>query len=507
MAVKVIDSTRQDLYDRTMRELAKIVGEEWVTDDPAILIGYSRDQSLEIAHKPNLVVLPESTEQVSAVVKLANKNGLAVTPWSTGGNTGGGCIPQKGGILLDLRRMDRILDLDPLNMSVRIQPNVTFGKCYVEAEKHGLRNANPSAPASVSMLANYLDKGVFQVSNRYGVGTDSILGITVVLPDGTVVRTGCDTYPNVGTVCVEGPGPDLTGIFQASMGVMGVVTEMVCQLYPIPKCEDVKSCEFTEEDMEGAANYLKELAREDCAIETILFGDGYLALGVSENQDAAEVLRPSLPRHNCIAFLGGEDDEEVEIRHRQLLRIAERTGATPSPEALHDMLKELLPWKRVFKIIQVTPRLERFSGMFELFWFNIEPERAGELHRAFTNLARSNFKDTDERKGDMVYPPEEVTFYLQPLEFGRTGMLELDAFPNQGEPEGVKRGLKMAVEAITMILEHGGQFDRPYGGISSGFGWLQTPLLGVYYGLLKDFKAAIDPGNIMNPGRLALPLD
>ena len=147
----------------------------------------------------------------------------------------------------------------------------------------------------------------------------------------------------------------------------------------------------------------------------------------------------------------------MEIRTRQLLSIAERTGATPSPEALHDMLKELLPWKRVFKIIQVTPRLESASPVcFELFWFNIEPERAGELHRAFTNLARANFKDTDEQKQDLVYPPEEVTFYLQPLEFGRTGMLELDAFPNQGEPEGVKRGLKMGVEAITMILEHGG---------------------------------------------------
>ena len=505
MAVRKVERSRERLYEEALAGLKAIVGEEWVSNDPAILIGYSRDQSLEIAHKPNLVVLPESTEQVSEVIRLANRYGMAVTPWSTGGNTGGGCIPQRGGILLDLRRMDRILELDPLNMTVRIQPNVTFGKCYVEAEKHGLRNANPSAPASVSMLANYLDKGVFQVSNRYGVGTDSILGMTVVLADGSVVRTGCDAYPGVGHVCAEGPGPDLGGIFHASMGIFGVVTEMVCQLYPIPRCEDVQSCEFEEEDMEGPAAYLRELAREDCAIETILFGDGYLALGVSENQDAAEVLRPSLPRHNCIAFIGGEDQEEVDIRRRQLLRIAARTGATPSAEALHEMLKDLLPWRRVFKIIQVTPRIERFSGMFELFWFNIEMDKAGEVHRRFTQLARRNFKDTDESKSELPFPPEEVTFYLQPLEFGRTGMLELDAFPNQAEPEGVKRGLKMAAEAIPLILDCGGLFDRPYGGVNSGFGWAQTPRLGTYYELLKQFKATLDPRNIMNPGRLALP--
>jgi FAD/FMN-containing dehydrogenase len=98
-----------------------------------------------------------------------------------------------------------VLDIDVENMSVRIQPAATFGKVYVEAEKVGLRNAVPSAPASVSMLANHLDKGVFQVSNKYGVGTDSILGLVIVLPDGEILRTGCLHQDNYGSICVEGP--------------------------------------------------------------------------------------------------------------------------------------------------------------------------------------------------------------------------------------------------------------------------------------------------------------
>ncbi len=507
MAIKEVDLTRKELYAELKDELATIVGEEWVTDDPVILIGYSRDQSLETAHNPNIVVLPESTEQVSKILELAYGHGVAVVPWSTGGNTGGGCIPQRGGITCDMRRMDRILGMDVENMSVRIQPGVTFGKVYVEAEKVGLRNAVPSAPASVSMLANYLDKGVFQVRNKYGVGTDSILGTVMVLPDGQVIRTGCLFDDRYGSICVEGPGPDISGIFHASMGVFGICTEMVAQLYPLAAFEDILSAQFSEDDLEGVTEFLRQVAREDCSLETILFQDGYLALGLTPNQEGAEVIRGQFPRQNALIYYGGETEEELAIRREQLDAVLERTGTELAPEGMLELLKELIPWERVFKIIQLTPRVERLSGCFELFWFNVAMDQAPDFARHFMKLARKNFADTDPAKSDRAFPFEETTFYLQPLEFGRSGMLEMDAYPNQGEPEGIKRGFAMARDAIPYICEAGGQFDRPYGGEQSGFGWVQTPLLGTYYELLKGIKRELDPHNIMNPGRLGMTSD
>ncbi|MBK5092045.1 MAG: FAD-binding oxidoreductase [Actinobacteria bacterium] len=506
MAKREVDLSANDLYAGVKDELEKIVGKEWVSDDPVILIGYSRDQSLETAHSPNLVVLPESTEQVSRILKLANRYGVAVTPWSTGANAGGGCIPQRGGIVLDMRRMDRILEFDEENMSVRIQPGVTFGKVYVEAEKLGLRNVCPSAPASVSMLANYLDKGVFQVSNKYGVGTDSILGMVIVQPDGTVIRTGCLFQDNFGSICVEGPGPDITGIFQGSMGTFGICTEMVAQLYPLPEFEEIIPAQFEEDDLEGVTEFLRQVAREDCSFETILFQDAYLSMGLALNQDGAEILRAQMPRQNAIVFYGGETEEESAIRREQLEGVLERTGTELSPEGMIELFKDLLPWQRVFKIIQVTPRVERMTGCFELFWFNIAMDQAPDMARAFMKLARKNFADMGPA-AERPFAFEETTFYLQPLEFGRTAMLEMDAYPNQGEPEGVKRGLAMARDAVPYICESGGLFDRPYGGVGSGFGWVQTPMLGTYYELLKGLKSELDPNNIMNPGRLGLSPD
>jgi FAD/FMN-containing dehydrogenase len=322
----------------------------------------------------------------------------------------------------------------------------------------------------------------------------------MVLPDGEILRTGCLHQDNYGPICVEGPGPDISGIFHSSMGTLGICTEMVAQLYPLPAFEDVLPAEFGEDDLENVSDFLREVARADCSLETILFQDGYLGLGLTPNQDGAETLRAQLPRQSALVYYGGETAEELEIRREQLDCIVERTGAGLSPEMMLELLKELVPWKRVFKIIQVTPRVERLSGCFELFWFNIAIDQAPDFAREFMKFARKNFADTDPESSDRPYPYEETTFYLQPLEFGRSGMLEMDAYPNQGEPEGIKRGLAMARDVIPFICESGGHFDRPYG-------WVQTPLLGTYFDLLKDIKGTLDPLNMMNPGRLGMTAD
>ena len=143
------------------------------------------------------------------------------------------------------------------------------------------------------------------------------------------------------------------------MGTLGICTEMVAQLYPLPAFEDVLPAELGEDDLENVSDFMREVARADCSLETILFQDGYLGLGLTPNQDGAETLRAQLHRQSALVYYGGETTEELEIRREQLDCIVERTGAGLSPEMMLELLKELVHWKRVFKIIQVTPRVER----------------------------------------------------------------------------------------------------------------------------------------------------
>ncbi|NVM03687.1 MAG: FAD-dependent oxidoreductase, partial [Candidatus Helarchaeota archaeon] len=109
-----------------IEELKKIVGEEWVTDRPEELIIYSKDMTENEPSKPDVVVMPKSTEEVQKIVKLANEKKIPLTPYVAGANVGGLAIPTKGGILIDLKRMDQILEVDESNMYVIVEPGVTF---------------------------------------------------------------------------------------------------------------------------------------------------------------------------------------------------------------------------------------------------------------------------------------------------------------------------------------------------------------------------------------------
>lgn len=509
---------------KVISKLKEIGGEQFVSDDPAILICYSRDQSLEISKSPEYIVLPENTEQISQILSFAQKNGVAVVPWSTGVNSAGGCIPQRGGIILDLKRMDKILDIDEENMTATIQPGVTFGRLQVELLKRNLRVINPTAPASASCLANFLDKGIGMASNRYGVGTDHIVNMQMVLPDGTLINTGSRLWSNNSKIVAPSFGVDLSGIFHASMGIFGICTEMTVKTYPIPKFDGMLIISFTKDDYDITEELFRALVREKCVIELFLFQDTYLATGVAPtNAGARRILAAFESMDNSKQFgnfvfvcFGGQTKEELEFQRQILSGIAETVQKKHgedeiqlSDEKFTEFFKNMSRMPLAFRIIRESPRIERIRGTFFINWFNTSLENVGKMVSKYKRLTTQNMKGlVPKDREDLKYFPDDlVTIYVQPLEYGRTAMLECDFFPDQADPESIKRSLKNAVDVMTMTLNQGGQYDRPYGGVNSGFGWLQTPRLGTYYVLLKSLKKLLDPNNIMNPGRLALPVD
>ncbi|MFX0140527.1 MAG: FAD-binding oxidoreductase, partial [Candidatus Hodarchaeota archaeon] len=171
-----------------INELQKIVGEEWVTDRPEELIIYSKDMTENEPSKPEVVVMPKTTEEVQKIVKLANEKKIPITPYVAGANVGGLAIPTKGGILIDLKRMDQILEVDESNMYAIVEPGVTFGhlKKLLEDDYPQLRYSYPMAPPFTSVVCNALLSGLGNLSYRYGSMSDMVSGLEVVLPTGEI---------------------------------------------------------------------------------------------------------------------------------------------------------------------------------------------------------------------------------------------------------------------------------------------------------------------------------
>jgi FAD/FMN-containing dehydrogenase len=215
--------------------LEAIVGRGHVEADVA---RYLTDVTEQPEGRADVVVRAATAEQVQAVMALAAESGLPVTPVVAGYNVAGLAIPRNGGIVLDLTRMNGIVELDRDAMYVVVEPGVTFGqlKEHLDREAPELVYAYPFAPPTTSVMANALLDGLNNLSLRHGAMGQWINGVEAVLPDGTVVRTGSGAV--VDSWFARAPLPDLTGLFVSTQGTTGVVTSVALQLQPRPAHRD-----------------------------------------------------------------------------------------------------------------------------------------------------------------------------------------------------------------------------------------------------------------------------
>jgi glycolate oxidase len=216
------------MKDSVKKELTAIVGSERATDRPEDLAVYSLDPHVE-EHLPDIVVFPLSTEEVSAIMKVAYKEVIPVTARGSGTNLAGLTVPMKGGIVLAMTRMDKILEIDPDNRTARVQPGVINFDFQQEVEKYGLMYPpDPSSWKTATMGGTVGTNAGGPKTLKYGVTRDYLLGLTVVLANGDVLKTGGRTIKNV-------TGYDLTRLMCGSEGTLGIITEIVVRLVPKPQ--------------------------------------------------------------------------------------------------------------------------------------------------------------------------------------------------------------------------------------------------------------------------------
>ena len=234
------------LDEKIAKELRGIVGEKNYLDTPEDLMNYSYD-AFVVEAKPEAVLLPLTTEQVSDIMKVAYREEIPVTARGAGTNISGGSIPMRGGIILAFARMKRIIEIRKEDLLAVVQPGVVNAEFQTEVEKQGLFYPPDPASMSVSTIGgNVAENAGGPRGVKYGVTRDYILGLTVVLPDGQIIKVGGLTKKNV-------TGIDFVGLFTGSEGTLGIITEITCRLLPKPEANQTLQAIFNDLDFAGKA--------------------------------------------------------------------------------------------------------------------------------------------------------------------------------------------------------------------------------------------------------------
>ncbi|PKO12928.1 MAG: FAD-binding oxidoreductase [Chloroflexi bacterium HGW-Chloroflexi-10] len=217
--------------DEIVEALKQMVGEKYVIyADPDRLESYATDEVAdeEYHHLPEVVVIPRTTSEISAIMKLANRENIPVTPRGAGSGLSGGAIPIFGGIVLSIERMNSILEVDLENMVIEVEPGVVTNEINTRIKEQGLFYAGyPMSVESCYVAGNVAENAGGGKAVKYGVTSRYVLGLEVVLPSGEIIELG-------GKLVKDVVGYNLTQLMVGSEGTLGIFTKIILKLIPLP---------------------------------------------------------------------------------------------------------------------------------------------------------------------------------------------------------------------------------------------------------------------------------
>lgn len=232
-------------WSLVIQELVSIVGKPAVLTTPEELLVYECDGLASYRQCPALVVLPQTTEEVAAIVQVCDRNNIPFVARGSGTGLSGGALPSEGCVLIVTTRMNRILSVDLENQQVVVQPGVINTWVTQAVSTAGYYYApDPSSQIVCSIGGNVAENSGGVHCLKYGVTTNHVLGLKLVLPDGSTV--------DVGGPVAETPGYDLTGLFVGSEGTLGIATEVTLRILKVPEAVQVLLADFADIEAAGA---------------------------------------------------------------------------------------------------------------------------------------------------------------------------------------------------------------------------------------------------------------
>ena len=443
---------------------------------------------------PDLAVLPTSTEEVAGVVRIANELRVPVVPRDGGTGLTDGAVPLHGGIVVDVKRMNQVKELDLENRTVTVGTGISMLKLNEELGKHGLFYPDDPASYPCSLVGGRIGtSGWSLIGSRYGHTRDLVLSFDHVLPTGEVMHVG----DGIGhKITKSSSGYQLKHLFMGHQGTLGIATEATLKLFPKPEAELSPFWAFDNYD--DAYRCVGALARAGVATfaGAVLFDEYKVAY--LRRDDEAYIPQPSDVRALVCAVMYGYEDE-VRPAGRRLFRIAKEHGARYLGDeisegdwaARHD--RYATPLHGRTKAGQVVPMSWHCEDA-AVNYTNL-PSVSRAWHEIVADLRRRT--DVFDDWGMFTYTSGNTGVdYLTEIDVG--------IWEQQLDDRAWEMWVKAKRDIAAVALAHHGSISACHGSCREGEVDLVPDELGRGYDLMLDLKRTLDPNNIMNPGKYLL---
>jgi glycolate oxidase len=482
-------------------ELVAICGADHVFTGRSAVYNRARVPAPFPAHRwedyiPNAVVLPTSAEQVSEVVKLANRERIPVVPRAGGTGLTDGAVPLHHGILVDVKLMNQIHEIDHQNRTVTVGPGINMLKLNEELRKHGYIYPDNPASYPCSLVGGRIGtSGWSLIGARYGHTRDLVISFEIVLPTGELIRVGDGGGAKVRK---SSSGYQLKHLFMGHQGTLGIVTEATLELVQRPEAEFSMFLAF--EDYMDAWRATGALARSGVSTlaGVVLFDEHKLAY--LRRDDEAYIPQPDC-FHGVVACASYGLADEVRVGAKRLLRIGQESGGT----YLGDEISQG-DWASRHDRYATPQHGRTRDGQVALMGWHCEdaaipypelPAVREEWHAIAKDLC-DRFDMFDDW-GMFAYSNGAFKpwgDYLAEIDIGIWEM--------KWDDRSWAAWIDAKREIARVSIEHGGSITACHGSCRAGEVDLVPVELGGGFEVMKTIKAALDPNNVMNPGKYLL---
>lgn len=455
------DSIKQALID--------IVGQENFSDLLIDLVSFSYDAS-DHKHRPEAGVWPASSEEVSRILVLANEHRFPVTPRGAGTGLAGAAVPASGGLVLDMCRMNKILDIRIADRLTVLQPGVVYADLEKALAPHGFFFPPDPASSTVCTLGGNVATNAGGIRGaKYGVTRDYVMGLEVVLPDGRIMR--------IGSRCMKSAsGYDLTRLFVGSEGTLGVITEITLKINPKPTAFKTVLASFAS---------LKDAGQ---AVTDIMHSGIVPSVLEVLDENSIKVLREhanmNLPEVTAMILVETDGYTEAETSYQmgKLIEVFRKNSVTDTQVAdTADEAEEL--WKARKSVGSTAGQLRANSVSEDV---TVPMSKVPDLLTGISIIVR---------KYDLPF-----------VIFGHAGdgNLHPRIMYDRSDPDNVTRLSKAVDEIFKLTCNLGGTLTGEHGIGLSKAPYMTLEHDPVALDVMRSIKILFDPNNILNPGKMAL---